>query len=172
MPNAVRYIVQLALGCVVTAAASFMLVRYLLSGPEPAPPNTAHRHEAEQLRRFSNELLRLRSEFFAQATQPSATPAKGFEHWVSRSFGPKVNGFRRRMLGTGLSGEAFSALLAAADRVAAMAATPGDARIRRMASNAVLAATGEAETRIAELGLQQEVSPPPLVPGYRRQREP
>lgn len=170
MRGIMKYAIQLIVASAITVTLSYLLVRILLEQSEPEEPSAAAIHEAQQLRDFSNELVVLTADFLGRAEQPESQPlgqGAEFNRWASRVYGPKINDLRQRMLRSDLAGRAYHALLAAADRTAAMGARPDDDRLRRLAARDVLAAAGQVETRIAALGLAERINPPQVKPGFR-----
>lgn len=167
MPGA--YTMRWGVSSVVAMCLSYLLVGQLLARSAPDPISAAELREATELRLFTNELVSLVDEFLkrGRATDGPADEA-AYERWIDRSFHPKTNDLRQRLVHTKLSGRALSALLAAADRAVAMGAQPEDTHLRENATAAVLEATAKTKSRIAQMGAEKRIAPPPLKPSFAK----
>jgi len=168
-----KYGIKLIVASAITMALAYLLVRILLETAEPPQPGPEAIREAQQLRRFSNELVTLTAEFLSRSQQSG--PGKlgqsaEFGRWATREYGPKINDLRQRMLRSDLSGRAFHALLAAADRTAAMGERPTDERLKKLAIRDVRAAASHTETRIAALGVADRIAPQAVAPRFSTRR--
>lgn len=146
-----RHALRWAISVPLAMAFSFIFVNQFLTQtqiPSSSPKDIA---VAADLRQFSNELVLLFNEYVGKHPASSTGDVNGFERWVRRSFQPKLNDFRHRLLGSDLSTPEHSALLAAADRASAMAAKPRDERALRSAQEAVLSSASQTDQRVAKL---------------------
>ena len=136
---------------------------------EPAyRASSADLSRAAQIRLFSNELLRLTGEYLSEVPRGEDPVPGRTEAWLASEFRPRLNDLRQRMMASPNSLAALAELLAATDRVAAMVIRPGDATPRGRAASAVLDACAYAEQAITAMGLQGKITPPAIVPGFKR----
>jgi len=162
-----RYFITLLLGCVVSMAVSYGVVRYLSQGLTHDPvPESAEVRDAEQLRQFSNALLRLTAEYLNHLPQNVQAPSHGFRTWLEQDFRPRLNNLRRQMAGAPVSGEALTRLLAAADGVAKMTTHPAQGDLQREVLRKVREAAVAVEAQIAAVRADLYLSQPPLMPGF------
>ncbi|HIJ64994.1 MAG TPA: hypothetical protein HPP77_03515 [Candidatus Hydrogenedentes bacterium] len=147
------YLVTLFLACALAMGVSFALVLGLgrRTAPEPGPRPDMLR-ETKTLEAFSNELASLLDEYLRRFRKEGDPVSDSFNAWVSHSFQPQLNDFRRRASASDLSAKVREALLAARDAVDAMAQASGRADARRKAFQKVLEARDAVANRIAELG--------------------
>ncbi|MCH7958729.1 MAG: hypothetical protein IID08_01270 [Candidatus Hydrogenedentes bacterium] len=165
----IRYLVKLLAGCVLTLTITFHSVQALLPTLTPAAPDAIAMKEAQQLRYFSNAILRLESEVIKKAPTPRSRPHEENEFftWVSRTAAPRAKDLQRRMLAYGTPSTALVALRDAVDRAKVSLTQPEDVQLRRQAANRVLDAVSETEKRIRALGMEQHIAPPPQRPGFK-----
>ncbi len=104
--------------------------------------------KAEEMHRLSKDLVVLASDLFERrSTEEGETP---LEQWVQERFTPRANDLRRRMLAvTSLPEHAISGLLAALDRLSAMAAQPHREELSDAAASAVLDAITTVENYLS-----------------------
>lgn len=145
---------------------TYFLVGVLLKGTEAVTPLAADLREAAALRTFSNELVATTREFLEHQPSGGVVESAAHERWLVRNFRPRINDLRYRLIQADLSGPAHTALLAAADRSAAMAGYPSDARARRAAVDAALYAAVQTETRIRQLGADGRIGAPVNIPSF------
>lgn len=164
----ILYLTKLVAGCVLVLAVTFQIVRALLPTSAPSVPDAVASKEAQQLRYFANEILRLESEVIRKAPTALSRPHEEnqFRTWASRRAAPRAKDLQRRMLAYGTSSTALQALRDAVDRAKVSLTQPEDVRLRRQAANRVLEAVSETEDRIRALGMEQHIAPPPLRPGF------
>lgn len=164
IPKALRW----GVSPIVAMCLSYLLVGQFLARSEPDPLTPGELQEAMEHRLFSNELVVLVDEFLKknEVTDPAARAS--YERWVQRTFRPRVNDLRQRLIHSDLSSRAHTAILAAADRVAAMAARPQDLRLRENARLAVLEAIVRSESHITQLGADKHVTPRQVTPYFAR----
>ena len=153
---------------IVAMCLSYLLVGQFLAPSEPEPLTPEELREATELRLFSNELVLLMDEFLKKNRVTEAAARGSHETWVQRSFHPRVNDLRQRLLHSDLSSRAHTALLAAADRAAAMSARSQDARSHESARSAVLKAVALTESRISQLGADKRVTPRLVTPSFAK----
>ena len=153
---------------IVAMCLSYLLVGQLLARSEPDPLTLEELREATQLRLFSNELVLLVDEFLVKERVTEPAGRASYEKWVRRSFHPKVNDLRQRLVRSDLSSRAHTALLAAADRTAAMGGRPQDARLQESAKSAVLEALAKSESHITQMGADKRVTPRPATPSFTK----
>lgn len=174
MQRPIRYLFRLTLSCVMVMGLSYFLVQLFLQRSEPGPPSHARIVEATRLRAFSNELVRLSSEFLSAIPPSSGFEAQErkaeFERWLAASLRPRLNDLRQRMVHTDLAGDVFLRLMAGADRAAAMAGRPFDVSVRHLAAGQILDARDACEAYIRRLGVMKYVSPPATRAGFERPR--
>ena len=151
---------------VVAMCLSYLLVGQLLARSEPDPLTVEELHEATELRLFSNELVLLVDEFLEKKGVSGPAEQASYEKWVHRSFHARVNDLRQRLVHSDLSSRAHTALLAAADRAAAMATRPQDVRLQESARSAVLEAVARSESHITQMGADERVTPRPATPSF------
>lgn len=164
----IGYILKLLAGSILVLVITFYSVRMLLPTLSPAAPDAIAMKEAQQLRYFSNELIRLESEVIKKAPTARSRPHEEneFYRWVYRSATPRAQDLQRRMLAYRTPSTALRALRDATDRTKTSLTQPEDVQLRRRAANRVLDAVSEVEKRIRALGMEQHVIPPPLLPGF------
>ena len=153
---------------IVAMCLSYFLVGQLLARSEPDPLTLEELQEATELRLYSNELVLLVDEFLVKKRVTEPAGQASYEKWVQRSFHPRVNDLRQRLIHSDLSSRAHTALLAAADRAAAMGGRPQDARLQESARSAVLKALAQSESRIAQMGADKRVTPRPATPSFTK----
>lgn len=153
---------------IVAMCLSYLLVGQLLGTSKPDPLTLEELREATELRLFSNELVLLVDEFLAKKGVTGPAKQASYEKWVDRSFHPRVNDLRQRLVRSDLSSRAHTALLAAADRAAAMGARPQDVRLQASARSAVLEAVAQSESHITQLGADKRVTPRPATPSFTK----
>lgn len=153
---------------IVAMCLSYLLVGQLLARSQPDPLTPGELREAMELRQFSNELVLLVNEFLQKDRVTEAAARAFHEQWVHRSFHPRVNDLRQRLVHSDLSSRAHTALLAAADRASAMGARPQDARSHESAVSAVLEAIALSESHIAQLGADKRVTPRLVTPSFAK----
>lgn len=169
MTGALRGLAYLALltaSCLAVMALSYALVRHAAGRRAPEPPGDAARREATLLREYSNELLALTAEFLEKAEHASSPSDETFAVWIDERFSPRVNDLRRRLMAPEVTGPAFSPLIAAAGKVSAMAAQPGQVPLRQEVAQLVVEAAETAEERIQRLGMTRALSRPPERAGF------
>ncbi len=149
-------------------AASFTFVLSTLERQPSLQSSSPNLGQATQIRQFSNELLRLTGKYLSEVPRSEAPNSDQTEAWLSSKFRPSLNDLRQRMMANPNSSAALAGLLAASDRVAAMAVRPSDIAPRGPAANAVLDACVNAERTISAMGLQRKTAPPAIVPGFKR----
>lgn len=143
--------VWLVMGVIVVASG---LAVFDLSSPQlrnTELTREAHR-EAEALRRDQIELTTFWSRLTHNVPDESAPEAIGFKKRARREISAEINHFRARMIHNADNAAIRSSMLAAADRLSALAADPFDAARRERARTAVNAALEITDTRITELG--------------------
>lgn len=153
---------------IVAMCLSYLLVGQLLARSGPDPLTASELREARELRLFSNELVMLVDEFLAGRTATGSAGQASYEKWVRRSFHPRINDLRQRLIHSDLSSRAHTALLAAADRAAAMSGRPQDLRLQENARSAVLNAMAQSESRITQMGAGKRVTPRPVAPSFAK----
>lgn len=153
---------------VVAMCLSYLLVGQLLARSEPDPLTPEELQEATELRLFSNELVRLVDEFLKKNEVTEPADRVSYERWAHRNFHPRVNDLRQRLVHSNLSSRAHTALLAAADRAAAMGARPRDLGLHERAKSAVLDALARSDSRITQLGADKRVTPRPVTPSFAK----
>jgi len=165
--KSVRNLALALTACLIAMAASYHLVQYLLTGQSPG--DTAERvviRQADELRMYSNELLRLTAEFLRRAASETPDSAESFETWLERDMRPRMASVRRQMHESTLQSPAFTQILSAADRVAAMIDNPGQTNLRRKATSEVIDANVAVEEYIASLGVAHYLSVSPGTPRF------
>lgn len=169
MKMPLAYAVRWGASSLVAMCLSYLLVGQLLARSEPDPLSAMEIMEATELRLFSNELVSLIDEFLEKG-RATAGPADmaSYEQWIDRNFHPQTNDLRQRLVYSRLGGSAHTALLAAADRAVAMGAQPGDTRLRENATAAALEAAAKTESRIAQIGAEEHITPPPATPSFSK----
>ncbi len=111
----------------------------------PAPTPLA---EEEILQGFSQNLTDLMREYLDRASHEGNPPSDDFQLWSRDYFGPRASEVRRRIQASPASGDALGALLAAADRMVAMAREPDQLNLRQLATDNVFDAAAAVEDRI------------------------
>ena len=164
MKHAARWAISVALAM----GLSFVLVGQLLSRSEVPTSSAKDIAEAVDLRRFSNEFIALFNEYTGKRPAPGTGNVNTFERWVKRTFQPRINDLRQRLLGSDLSNAEHSALLAAGDRASAMAAKPRDERALRFAQEAVLEAASQTDERVARMKSGAGLVPRRATPSFAR----
>ncbi len=152
--------VLLLIACIVTMGASFVLVRQLtpLVGPGVVGGDEAVARAA-RWRSMATELVQFTAEYTDEAAGTADPSSEEYRARVSQGLLPRVNDLRRRLTSLAESDETDMALLKAADQLASAMAHPENARLRLRASEDVLAAVEEIETRIRVLGVGQRAGP-------------
>jgi hypothetical protein len=165
--KSVRNLILAFAACLIAMASSYHLVQYLLTdhGPDDTPEATVIR-QADELRMYSNDLLRLTAEFLRHAARETPDSSETLDTWLKDDLRPRINAVRRQMHESALQSPAFSQLLSAADRVAAMASNPGQANLRRLATSEVLDANVAVEEYIASLGVARYLTVSPGTPRF------
>ena len=153
---------------IVAMCLSYLLVGQLLARSGPDPLTARELREATELRLFSNELVLLVGEFLEKKGVRGPAEQASYEKWVHRAFHPRVNDLRQRLVRSDLSSRAHTALLAAADRTAAMSARPEDVRLQESARSAVLEAMAQSESHITQMGADKRVTPRPVRPSFTK----
>ncbi len=163
LTSPVGYLVLLVMGSVICMSGSFLLVRGLTERGRAVPPSReAALAEAEALRTYSNELMRLTADFVGEAKAVPAEKDERLQRWLETSFMGPLTQLRTAMLRSGIESDAMHVLSGAAARAAGMASAPRDPEARRRAVEAVLEAATRAEQRIADLGVSRSLSEPAL----------
>ena len=160
----VRWVVTLAVAMILT----YLLVTQFLEGATPEPPSPEALREAAALREYANELLVLLEEFITKEPGEGVVEIAAYERWVERSFRPRVNDLRQRLVRADFSNAALTALLAAGDRAGALAGRPLDARAREGALGAAVHAARQIEVHIARLSADDRIRPAPFRPSFAR----
>ncbi len=132
----VRMPVLWACALVVATAAAFLAVRSSFQRAAPARPDWQSIERAQTFERLANDLDALLLEL--ERAGPPASPGERalWETWVRGNYRPRVAEFHRALLDAPLQGPPYDALLAAADRLSAAAANPGDTRALASARDA------------------------------------
>jgi len=165
--KSVRNLALALTACLIAMAASYHVVLYVLSDQRPATaPEPVVIQQANELRMYSNELLRLTAEFLRHTARETHDSPETTETRLREDLGPRLNAVRRQMHESSLKSPAFSQLLSAADRVAAMINNPGQANLRRMATSEVLDANLAVEEHISTLGVARYLSISPGTPRF------
>lgn len=155
-----------AVSLLLAMALSYLLVGYLLERSGPKIVTQKDRSVAADLRVFTNELIALVDEFINKSPSESMAEIATFENWVARSFRPRINDIRQRLVLANISNDALTALLAASDRCATLSARPRDDRIRESALLAVAKAASETERFVAQFDSAENAMPRPLTPSF------
>jgi len=163
--HGLRYIAGLAIACAAAVVFSYSAVRFAArAGRGDAPKDDVLLEQATELRRSSNELVRLMNGYFARLQGEREALSADFLAWVKGTFRPGLNGLRGDMMTETLPSEVSGPLAQAADVAAALAGSPGDASLRRRAAEAVLGATEKAERWIAGTRSARHLSTPRVLP--------
>jgi len=101
--------------------------------------------EADQLHRLSNDVVHCMAEYLDQRRHSNAGDIP-LDAWIAAEFTPEITALRRRVLAAAIPEPAMAGLLAAVDRLAAMAAQPQRDDLREAATKAVLDAITTAES--------------------------
>jgi hypothetical protein len=158
----------LLVACLATMTLSFYLVRHLGgNAATEATPSPAVVDQATRLNGWANELLALTAEYLDLVEAESGSPSEPFRVRLAEDFGPRVNDLRRRMQAASGAPEGLSALLAASDKVAAMAKHPEQDQLRQDAVAAVLDVADAVETRVKSLGLWRDLERRPRSEHFR-----
>ena len=160
------YFLALLLGGLLSTAVSYGVVRYFAQELRQGPAPDADVREAEQLRQFSNTLLRLTGEYLSNLSRRGGGHAPGLRTWAAHDFRPGLNDLRRQMARSPVSAQPLTALLAAADRLALMVADPEDAQLRRAALDEVRSASDAVEAYIAAQRLDSYLTQPRAMPAF------
>ena len=168
MKKPVAQVLRWGVSPIVAMCLSYLLVGQLLARSEPDPLTARELREATELRLFSNELAVRVDEFLEKKEVTGSAKQASYEQWVRRHFRPGINDLRQRMIHSDLSSRAHTALLAAADRVAAMGARPRDLRLQESARSAVLEAMAQSESHITRMGADKRVTPRPVAPSFAK----
>lgn len=153
---------------IVAMCLSYFLVGQLLARSEPDALTPEELQAATELRLFSNELVLLVNEFLQKKGVAGPAEQASYEKWVHRNFHPRVNDLRQRLIHSNLSSRAHTAVLAAADRAAAMGARPRELRLQESARSAVLDAVAQSESHITQMGAGKRVTPRPATPSFTK----
>lgn len=155
---------------IVAMCLSYLLVGRFLAPLEPDPLTPEELQEATELRLFSNELVLLVDEFLKKDQVTNVAARATHEQWIKRSFRPRVNDLRQRLLRSELSSRAHTALLAAADRAAAMGSQARGTQLYDGVRSAVLEAVARSESHISQLGAEKRVTPRQVAPSFAKRR--
>ncbi len=162
------FLAVLLIACLATMTLSFLLVRHLgRNAATEAAPGPAVVNQATRLNGWANELLALTAEYLDLVEAQSGPLSEPFRVSLTEDFGPRVNDLRRRMQVAPGAPEGLSALLAASDKVAAMAKHPEQDQLRQDAVTAVLDATDAVEARVKSLGLWRDLERRPRSEHFR-----
>ncbi|MBN2310023.1 MAG: hypothetical protein JXR94_13705 [Candidatus Hydrogenedentes bacterium] len=165
--RAIGYTAALALCCAASMSLSYFAVRHLTARESPAQTgDLAAIQQGEQLRAFSNELIRLTSEYLRRRPADNAPVSDSFTDWLGRDFMPRLNDLRRRMQAADTAAPPHNALVRASDQVAAMASHPERAHLQRIATEGVLKARADTEAYLRSLDVSRYLSQPPAAPGF------
>ncbi|HPO16768.1 MAG TPA: hypothetical protein PLI09_25245 [Candidatus Hydrogenedentes bacterium] len=134
---------------------SFILVRHLTQGMSRTPASNPELiRQATLLRQFSNGLLTLAEEYVQQIPLEAEFPKPGQIQRTSKTFLSKLNELRQHVDDDTLVYlPAYRNLMAALDRIAAMASHPEDKTLRKHALNDILAATEATENYLDSQGV-------------------
>lgn len=140
------------LATLLVLGGSYGAVRTLLHKDAPRPPDLEAMRQANQVLAYAEELHALYDEF-ANHPVPASVGAKAqWRQWIDRDFRPRVNDARERLVRAELSGEAYTAVLAAADRLASLAASPETLQVREAARRQIQVASSIARNEANRLG--------------------
>lgn len=141
------------LGMGIAAVATGLMVLDLSSPKSSTAELTPEaRREAEALRTNQMELTDFWNLLTHNVPPESAPEAIGFERRARVEISAEINNFRARMIHNAENKAIRASMLAAADRLSALAAEPSDVARRERARTAVNTALEVTEARIAELG--------------------
>lgn len=146
-------------GVLFALVVSFVVIRILLQKEAPDPPKTEDIKVTVAMREFSNELYDLLEEYRSAAPEAGTVGRAEFTRWIERDFHPRANETRQRLMDTELPAGEHGALLAAADRMAALSHPWSEDRVK-----SAVAALREA-ARAVERYIGGVDLPNPILPG-------
>ena len=164
MPKITLTAIRRAFSIVVALVLSYMMVGFLLERSEAKLATPEELRVARELRGLTNELIALLDEFTAKRPGDRMADIVAFEKWAARNFHPRANDLRQRLVHSDFANKAHTDLLAATDRLAALASRPRDDRLVEAASRAVTKAAAQTERYIAQFNASDSVMPRPLIP--------
>lgn len=161
----IAFLAVTAVGAALSMGAAYWLVQERLKGDGgPDGPTQLTVHRGELLREYSNALLALADRYALEAPAPPDMAARA---WIERQFLPELHQVRLRMADTPIDlGPRAHELWSAADRLAAMAAQPENAELRRRAFEDLLRASARAEAHLRETGASRFIGTPPYRPRF------
>jgi hypothetical protein len=113
---------------VLILAAAMLAARATLNRRTPPQSDWRAPQRTQALDRMAQQLTELILEIELAPTRDSPADRARWETWIQNDYRPRVSEFRLRLLSEPLGGDAYSALLRAADRLGAFAANPRDIR--------------------------------------------
>lgn len=156
----VRYTILVLGGSLLMMTLAYHATLWTMSRQAPlvrsAPTPLA---EEAILQGFSQDLTDLMREYLDRASREGNPSSKNFQSWSQDYFAPRASELRRRIQASPASGDALGALLAAADRMVAMAREPNQLNLRQLATDNVFDAAAAVEDQIMASSPPRRKSP-------------
>lgn len=153
---------------VTSMSLGYGLVMYLTEGRQFETDST-HQHidEAKDLRRFSNTLLALATEYLSKGDRIESSKRAEFDKWSRNVFRPKVMELQRQIVASSGSSEALGRLAAAAEKLGSVAGGLAVDEAKKSLRSEVLRASTGAEDWIAQQNVGSYLGEPATIPTIR-----